>query len=346
MAKSSNSSASRIDSATTARAFPAVTAIYGDEEFRKSEALQQSLKALIPPDADREMVLSEYDGTKLGDEGGTAISAVFDDLNTLPFLADRRVVVIRDADKFITAYREPLERYTERPSPTGYLVLVSRSFPKTTRLAKAMIAAGWPVIECKKLNTRELAGFVVEETRARGKRIAPQLAQHLVDLIGQDQGCVRNEVEKLVIYLGKRPEITQEDIALLVGQSREEKVFAVMDAVAAGQPRRALELWHQVLESDPAGQFKAVGGVAYVLRRWLAAHVMTAAGESAFAIAPKVGMWNRGQELEQLLRRMPALRVKRLLARVAELDAQAKVGARSIETGIESVLLEASAAGR
>lgn len=320
-------------------AAPPVVVIFGDEEYRKSVVLQQALDELLPPEADRAMALATYDGTRSDDQGGPAWAAVMDDLATLPFLAPRRVVVVRDADKFISAYRSKLETYLESPFPTGALVLECRSFPKTTRLCKAAGACGGAIHECKKLTGRALVEFAVSEARARGKPLDASAAARLVEYVGSEQGAIAGEVEKLCLYALDRPTITDHDVSELVGQSREEKIFAVMDAAASGRPAEALRLWRQVLATDPEAIYKVLGGMAFVLRRWIGAHEMRAAGESAWDIAPRVMMWGRANELEALLRRLPAPRVKRALASLAELDFQVKSGARSIETGVETLLL-------
>lgn len=322
---------------------PPVAVIFGDEEFQKSAALRRLLDSLLPPEANRDMALCEYDGTRAEDQGGPVLATVMDDLATLPFLADRRVVVIRDADGFITAHREQLERYVESPSPTGTLVLVCRSFLKTTRLHKSALAAGGQVIECKKLTGRGLIDFVVGEIRSRGKRVDYEVAARLVELIGQEQGMLAAEVEKLCLYAGDRATITSDDVSDLVGLTREEKIFAVMDAAGTGRLPLALRLWRQVVATDAAAIFKALGGMAYVVRRWIAAHQMLADGLPIPAIAPKVMMWRREQELEALLRRLSPARLKRVLAAIAELDSQAKVGARSIEAGVEALLVKVAA---
>ena len=194
------------------RKAPPVVVIFGDEEFQKTRTLQQSLDDLLPPQVDRALVLCEYDGTKPEDQGGPSLATVLDDLATLPFLADRRVVVIRDADRFITAHRESLENYLKAPAPTGALILVCRSFPKTTRLYKAAVAAGGQALECKKLTTRGLIDFVVAAARARGKRLDHAVAARLVELIGQEQGMLAAEVEKLCLYAHDRAAIDRKSV--------------------------------------------------------------------------------------------------------------------------------------
>lgn len=322
---------------------PSAAVIYGDEDLQKSVALREVLDRLLPPEADRGLALCEYDGEKSEEQGGPAYANVADDLRTLPFLAERRVVLIRDADKFISAAREKLEKYFASPSESGTLVLVCRSFPKTTRLYKAIVAAGGELTECKRLTGRALADFLVSEARARGKRLDAPVAARLIDLIGPAQGLLATEIEKLSLYVGDRAAITDDDVSELVGRSREERVFAAMESAGLGKLRAALEAWEDVLRTDPAAVYKALGGAAFVVRRWLAAHEMLAAGESVRSIAPRMMMWGRERELETLLTRLPPSRCARILAAIADLDAQAKVGQRSIETGVAALLIQIAA---
>lgn len=321
---------------------PPLHVIYGEEEFAKSRQLAETLNCLLPPEVDRSMALTVYDGAQPEDSGGPTLAAVMDDLMTLPFLSDRRVVVIHEADAFISAHRERLERWVEAPSRTGVLVLVCRSFPKTTRLYKAAVAARASLHECAKLNARAVPEFLNNEAGRFGKRLDRDAAGLLAELIGPDQGLLTNEVEKLALFVGERPSITARDVRDLVGQSREEKVFAVMDAAGTGDLEGALRLWRGVLDTDREAIYRAVGGIAYVLRRWLAAQEMRASGTPVSAIAPKVMMWGRERELQILLHRLPLSRLRGLIAGLAELDMQAKSGTRTIENGIEALLVAAA----
>lgn len=321
---------------------PPCVVIFGDEEYQKIGALRSALNDLLPPDVDRSMALCEYDGTRNEEDGGPTLARVMDDLATLPFLADRRVVVVQEADKFISAWRERLENYLAKPHHSATLVLVCRSFMKTTRLYKAAASVG-RIHECKKLTGRALVEFVQSEFARLGKRAAPNVAPRLVELIGGEQGVLAGEVEKLTLYALDRPSVTEQDVDELVGLSREEKVFAVMDMAALGRLPQALTLWQNVLATDPAAAFRALGGITFVLRRWLTAHELVAEGQGVRAIAPRVMMWGREAELEQILRRLPVGVVRRLLAAVAELDSQVKTGGRSIEAGVEALLLRLSA---
>lgn len=325
---------------------PPVVVLFGDDDHQKAAALTEALDHLLPAGVDRALAFVEYDGQRPADQGGPSLAAVLDDLATLPFLAPRRVILVREADAFITAHREKLERYLAKPAPTGTLILACRSFPKTTRLYKAVTAAGGLVVECKRPSGRALLEFVTAEAGARGKRLDPSAATQLVNLVGQDTGVLASEIEKLCLYAAERAAITDGDVSELVGQTREERVFAAMDAAAAGRLSDALCLWQQVLATDPEAVYKALGGVAYRVRQWLSAHRMASAGLDISEIAPKVLMWRREQELRTILRRLSPTLLRRLLAAIADLDSQAKSGVRSIETGVELMLARLAATAR
>ncbi len=106
------------------------------------------IDGLVPPE-ERDTGLLVVDADK------AVIGEIFDELRTLPFLTKRRIVALRNADKFISANRESLERYFESPSPTGILVMTVSSWPSNTRLAKKLPGIG-TLVEVKSPKSEEL----------------------------------------------------------------------------------------------------------------------------------------------------------------------------------------------
>lgn len=323
---------------------PPIVVIYGDDDHAKYETLARTLDAALPPEVDRALCLTTYDGRENAEQGGPTVAGVMDDLRTLPFLADRRIVVIRNADPFVSAAREPLERYAAAPATTGVLILECRSFLKTTRLAKAITACGGAMHEHKKRKDWELAKYVAEVAARQGKQFEPGAAEQLAELVGNESGILAGEVEKLCTYVGDAATVTAAHISELVGQTREEKIFAAADAAALGRLGEALAIWQQTLATDRAAPYKAVGGLAASLRRYLAAQELRATHADAKAVLGKLMMWGRPREADLLLRNQTPRRLRQALAALADLDAQVKVGARSIERGVEVFLTRLAAA--
>src|SRR5512142_2122230 len=107
--------------------------IAGKEPPLVTTAWQQLLDRLLEP-AQRMTGLAAFEGDT------AAVAEVLDELRTIPFLTQQRVVIVREADSFVSRHRELLEKYFESPSATGVLVLLMSTWAKGTRLAKRLPA--------------------------------------------------------------------------------------------------------------------------------------------------------------------------------------------------------------
>ena len=88
------------------------------------------------PEADGEAAISRFPGPQ------TDLADMLDELFTLPFFSKRRLVIVEDADTFVTKHRKDLEAYVEKPSASGILVLQVKQWTSTTRLAKLVDEGG------------------------------------------------------------------------------------------------------------------------------------------------------------------------------------------------------------
>src|SRR5262245_19482808 len=102
----------------------------GDEDFLKHLARDKIIATALG-DADADFAVAAYAGEKLD------FSTIRNELDTLPFLAPCRIVVVDNADPFVTEHRPSLEQYATKPSAVGVLILDVKTFPETTKLAKA-----------------------------------------------------------------------------------------------------------------------------------------------------------------------------------------------------------------
>src|SRR5262249_27935103 len=93
-----------------------VYALHGDEEFLKRQVLS-ALRTILLGKGDHAFGLSTYSGDK------ATLAAVRDELETLPFLTPRRLVIVENADSFVSQFRTQLEKYVAEPATAGVLVL-------------------------------------------------------------------------------------------------------------------------------------------------------------------------------------------------------------------------------
>lgn len=236
-----------------------IYAVAGDDAYLRDESIRAIVRLAVG-DGDGEMALSRVPGDH------ARLADVLDEVRTLPFLARCRVMVVDNADPFVTAYRKELEAYAEKPARSGVLVLAAKSWPGNTKLAKQVDKVGL-AIECKTPDERDLPAWLVQLAESRGKvKLDGDAARLLVELVGPEVGLLASEVEKLSVYVGARAQIRREDVAKMVGSGRIEKIFAVVDAATTGAARAALEDLDHLLASGEH-PLAMTGGMAATLRK-------------------------------------------------------------------------------
>ena len=203
--------------------------------------------------------MSSYAGDKAD------FSTVRGELETLPFLCDTRVVLVEQADPFVTKFRGMLEKYAEAPASAGVLILDVKSWPATTRLAK--LVPDTATFVCKAPAEFKLASWCITWAKSQyGKKLAKNAATWLVELIGPQMGLLDSELQKLGTFVCARAEIEVADVDALVGRNRAANVFAIMDAVGSGKPADALAILGGLFEEgeSPVG---ILGALGFQLRR-------------------------------------------------------------------------------
>lgn len=225
-----------------------VYAICGGDHYLIRESIGAVTRALFP-DSDGEATVTRFGGPQ------AALAAVLDELFTLPFFGRRRLVLVEEADPFVTRYRKELETYVEKPSASGFLLLQVKQWTATTRLAKLVEKVGL-AIDCSVLPEKQaskVGTWLMEYARSRCEaQLEPAAANLLIELVGLEIGILASEVEKLAVYAGESRRIERGDVARMVDAGRVETVWKALDAATTGQARSALELLDNLLTSGEA----------------------------------------------------------------------------------------------
>ncbi len=310
-------------------------AIVGKDSFLRQEALEGVLRRCAEVGATGPIRLSGAQASPAG---------VLDDVRSPSLWGERRIVILEDADPFITAHRTALEKYSGEPNPSSTLILLCETLPRNTRLYKAISAQG-EVIAFEPPKGRALAAWL--EARARsefGKRLDGETAARMIELLGDSPGLLSAELAKLCSYVGERAEIGSSDVDALTGHLRVDIIFAVTDCILDGLAAEALGRWRQIQATDRSASGRALGGLAWSVRRFREAR----------------GAWERGASLMELGRRLftEAAVLKRRFesfppARLIEqqrdllaADLASKTGASTFEVGIEKFIVKHASRAR
>src|SRR5262249_43467628 len=236
----------------------------------------------------------------------------------------RRLVVVENADPFVTRHRAALEKYVSQPAETGILVLDVKSWPSNTRLAKQVAADA--AIVCKAPPAYRLPDWCIRWAASHhGKQLTQPAARLLVDLVGTDMGLLDQELTKLAIYAGKASRIDTADVDQLVGNSRAENTFKVFDAIAAGKAGDALTILDRLFEQGEDA-LRILGAFSLQLRRLAQAARLNQRGHSLTSAFDEVDIPPFARQgCEQQLRHL-GRRVDRLYDWLLETDLGLKGG--------------------
>ncbi len=305
--------------------------IAGQDIHLRDQALRQLREKLLGKDEGLGEIRCEGKSVEL--------VTVLDELRTAPFLAERKVVIIDDADKFVTDNRERLEEYFNAPSPTGVLVLIVDTWRKATRLDKQLAKIG-ELILAEPMKGRELVSWVVSRALQLGKTLPVVAASELVETVGEDTGRLANELEKLALFVGDRRQISSEDIVALSGHTATENVFLITDLMAEGKTAEVTKVLNSILESDRSAEYSMVGVLTFSIRRLLKARSMLDSGMkqgevlSACKIYPGIA-----ERFIAQVRRFSAERLRSMIDELAKLDYANKTGLGQPRMNLEKFIL-------
>jgi DNA polymerase-3 subunit delta len=209
-----------------------VYVIHGDDQYLRRESTAGLVRAVLGDRAD-DMGVRRFEGS------AATLADVLDELQTLPFFSKRRVVLVDDADPLVTRYRRELEDHLGAPGGTGVLVLLVKSWPSNTKLAKLVEDVGL-AIDCKSPAERELIPWLLQFASRLHSQLDQDAAKLLLEMVGPEAGLLAAEVEKLSVYVGRTGQIRRADVTRIVEAGRIETVWKVLDAATTGHAAAAV----------------------------------------------------------------------------------------------------------
>jgi DNA polymerase-3 subunit delta len=245
----------------TAGAFAPVYYLWGDDDFRKSEAVGRAIDAAVPPTL-RDFNVEVHRG---GDLDAEMLESI---LGTPPMMADRRVVAVRDVEALKKDARRALDRYLDRPAADTTVFLVATAGAKPDAALREQAVA----VEYPELTGDRLPKWIAHRASELHATITPEAAALLQQAVGPELAALASEVDKLVSYVrgavndldavrhaDRRAEahgapaaattvtIDADAVAAVVGVRRGETLSDLLDRIAARDAVGALALIEHVL---------------------------------------------------------------------------------------------------
>ncbi|HHL40701.1 MAG TPA: DNA polymerase III subunit delta [Deltaproteobacteria bacterium] len=302
---------------------PPVLYIYGDDDYLVDEALAAVKREALGGSA----AGFESMNVQVFDAGSLSVAEVMAAARTLPAFAPARVVVIREAASLRAADQRAVLEYARDPSPTTRMVLVAhtRKVGRESRLFRYLSEKG-AVKVCNRLSREGLARWVRRAAKGRGKEIAEEAVERLLDNTGTRLRDVRGELEKIMLFCGERTVVGLSDVADAGLECREDSIFDLTDAIGRRDAKKALELFARLSGEPP---LMVLGAMARQFRILLKLKALDRAGAPPARIQKETGLW-RSQvgNYRAMSARFGEEELVRALKRLQQADMALKTGSR------------------
>jgi len=240
-----------------------VTAIVGDERFLQIEALEMLKQAIEKKHGMYE--LASFTSKQ------TDIAQVLDEVRSGSLFSNKRLVVLDIHTKFFDKKetKEAVQKYLEKPSKSGFLVIIIPKINKNTTLHKAINKNGLRV-DCDPLKAYKLSEFVRIRAKNYGLKFETDALDFLVECVGGAVGPAASELDKLSVYLGDKKTISKSDIEDVLGYKGISNVWQLMDSMIAGNTTETSKQAYILMESgeEPAALIPLV--IGQIKNLWIA----------------------------------------------------------------------------
>ena len=239
----------------------AVNVLFGNDPYLKRAVLNRLCEAILPEED------AEFSLTKI--EASTAAwRDVADALATGSlFSAGRRLVLLEDADEFVSEFRADLEDHAKANATDGVLVLTAKVWKKTTRLYKQLDKTGLQ-IDCGQPKPAELVKWLQHRAKhLKGLKLSSDSAREMIEIVGCETGLLDQELEKLMLTADPDAPPTPAEVQKQIGGWRTEKVWDMLDAACDGKIADAIKQLERLIYSGEH-PIAILGQVAFPLRRF------------------------------------------------------------------------------
>ncbi|MGN0203133.1 MAG: DNA polymerase III subunit delta [Coprococcus sp.] len=219
------------------KTFKNVYLLYGDEAYLRIQYRDRLRDALI--NEGDTMNMASFEGKGIDEKEVMALA------DTMPFFSDYRLIIIENSG-FFTSSHDELAEYMKHIPETTCIVFVEADVDKRNKLFKAVSAAGYAA-NLTIPNDKQLILWLAGMVKRENKLIQEPTLQYFLQLVEHDMNCMRQEMEKLLCYVGERQIIEKTDVDAVCSVFVENKIFDMIRAVSEKNQRQALQLYDDLV---------------------------------------------------------------------------------------------------
>ena len=317
--------------------FEQVYLLYGEEGYLKKQYKKRFIKAMIP-EGDT-MNYAHYEGKNI------PVKEVIDLAETMPFFAEKRLIVFENTGFFKTAAGAELADYIKEMPETTYFIFVEEEVDKRNKLYKAVNTKGYAAALTMQ-DEEVLKRWIGQILRREGKEMSGATISYFLGKVGTDMENIQRELEKVICYGIDKATLTREEIDAVCVTQLSNHIFDMVDAVAAGNQRKALDLYNDLLTlREPPMRILFL--LSKQFRQMVLAKKMAGEGAAQSEIASKLGVQSFvARNLLSCARAYSTEELEQAEVDFAEAEEAVKTGRLQDVLSVELLIVKYSSSGR
>lgn len=259
--------------------FQNIYLLYGEEAYLKRQYKEKLLKAMVT-EGDT-MNFSAYEGKDI------VQGELIDLAETLPFFAERRVLLVEDSGFFKNSSEE-LAAYIPEVAESTCFIFVESEVDKRNKLYKQVKKSG-RIVCFERQNDEILMRWVGGRLKKEGKAMTRAAYQRFITKTGNDMENIDRELEKLICYCMDREAIEEEQVEAICVEQTENKIFEMINAISEKRQKQALNLYYDLLTlKEPPMRILFL--ILRQFQKLMLIKELTGQGTDSRIIASKAGM--------------------------------------------------------
>lgn len=265
---------------------PALALLHGNDEQLLDDGLELVARGLFADASERAL------GREVLEGDAVSVETVVRSAMTLPFMTQRRLVVVRRAQALSAKGGEALAAYARDPNPATCLLLLADESLAASRERRAdhWLLATLPPVAVVALPLRRgraLEDWLRQRAAAEGLTVSDEAARLLVQWVGEDGARLLGEARKAALVGGpEHRRVGVNEVTAVVGEHRVSDVFELTRAVERRDLGLALRTLDRLLATEEPVFLLAL--LTRSVRVALTVRDLAAAGESAAQISRAV----------------------------------------------------------
>jgi DNA polymerase III subunit delta len=307
-----------------------VYVILGSEQYQCLQAINLLKSKALAPESGA-FDFSEFCA------GEDSIDSILEAANTYPMMSKKRVALVTSADKLSDSEQETLVASLKSISPRGLLILLAEDLDHRKKLYKTIRETAC-VAEFSRLKGFALERWAEAFLQKEGYQISSTAMKKILDLAGADLQSLSTELGKLILFAGKQKKIPDSAIEDLVRNSRQHKIFELLDAIGVRDRKGALRMLDSLLAAGEV-PIRIVAMMARHCRQMLIARECLSQRMDAREIAAKLQLlpFLVGKFMRQVRSADPAA-IQEIYIRLADIDRRLKSSSADGRLLLEQVI--------